>query len=186
MPHIRLDHVSMFFRINQGSRLSLKDWVLQGFRPKHDNRIEVRALEDVSLEVQEGARLGVIGHNGAGKSTLLKLLAGIYAPTQGVCEVAGRVCSLFDIGLGFEPEATGWENIKYRGLAFQEKARRRISELIARARLMVFVSHDLPSLAQWCDRILWLDHGRVRSVGPVRETLSAYATFMHELANRAA
>jgi ABC-type polysaccharide/polyol phosphate transport system ATPase subunit len=251
MPHIHLDRVSMFFRINQGSQLSLKDWFLQGFRRKHDHRIEVRALEDVSLEVQEGARLGVVGHNGAGKSTLLKLLAGIYTPTRGVCEVKGRVCSLFDIGLGFEPEATGWENIKYRGflqgetprsikakireiaeftelgdkldlpiryysagmmvrlafsiatsiepevllldevlaagdLAFQEKAKRRIKELIDRARLMVFVSHDLYSLEQWCDRILWLDHGRVRQVGPVRETLSAYQTFMQELANRAA
>ena len=58
--------------------------------------------------MEEGERLGVIGHNGAGKSTLLKLIAGIYPPTSGKRDVKGRISSLFDIALGFEPDANGW------------------------------------------------------------------------------
>jgi ABC-type polysaccharide/polyol phosphate transport system ATPase subunit len=68
----------------------------------------------VSLRVGEGERVGIIGHNGAGKSTLLKLLAGIYPPTTGSRTVVGRISSLFDITLGFEQDASGWENIYYR------------------------------------------------------------------------
>ena len=64
--------------------------------------------------MEQGERVGIIGHNGAGKSTLLKLLAGIYPPTSGTRRVSGRVSSLFDISLGFEPEANGWDNIRFR------------------------------------------------------------------------
>ncbi len=77
--------------------------------------MEVRALEGINLRVGEGERLGIVGSNGAGKSTLLKLLAGIYPPTAGRREVRGRISSLFEISLGFEADATGWENIAYRG-----------------------------------------------------------------------
>src|SRR5207248_8000678 len=76
--------------------------------------LEVRALHDVTLRAAQGDRVGIIGHNGAGKSTLLKVLAGIYPPTAGRRVVEGRISSLFDINLGFEAEATGWENIAYR------------------------------------------------------------------------
>ena len=72
-------------------------------------------MEHINLTINEGDRLGIIGHNGAGKSTLLKLLAGIYPPTSGKRQVRGRISSLFDIALGFELEASGWENITYRG-----------------------------------------------------------------------
>jgi ABC-type polysaccharide/polyol phosphate transport system ATPase subunit len=69
----------------------------------------------VNLAINEGQRVGIIGHNGAGKSTLLKLLAGIYPPTKGKRLVEGRISSLFDIALGFETDASGWENIYFRG-----------------------------------------------------------------------
>jgi ABC-type polysaccharide/polyol phosphate transport system ATPase subunit len=68
----------------------------------------------VNLRIEQGDRVGILGHNGAGKSTLLKLLAGIYPPTKGRRLVEGRVSSLFDISLGFEHDATGRENIFYR------------------------------------------------------------------------
>jgi len=78
--------------------------------------VVVKALNDINLDLSTGDRLGLIGHNGAGKSTLLRVLAGIYEPTSGSVEVTGKVASLFDIGLGFNPEATGYDNIRMGGL----------------------------------------------------------------------
>lgn len=113
MPLIRLDEVSLSFRIRRKKNLTLKEYILGGGFLKNDS-VEVHALSRIDLEAHEGDRVGVIGHNGAGKSTLLKLIAGIYPPSSGRREVSGRVCSLFDIALGFELDATGWDNIHYR------------------------------------------------------------------------
>ena len=116
MVTIDLDAVSLEFRVRRYKRLSLKEFLVRGMFSKAANPvIEVQALNEVSLQVHEGERVGVIGHNGAGKSTLLKLLAGIYPPTTGTRIVRGRISSLFDITLGFEQDASGWENISYRG-----------------------------------------------------------------------
>jgi len=82
------------------------------------------ALEDVSLVVRRGERVGIIGRNGAGKTTLLKLITGNFAPTRGIVVVNGSVQALINIGLGFHPEFTGYENIRaslvYNGLAEAE------------------------------------------------------------------
>ena len=75
----------------------------------------VWALRDVSLEVEEGKVLGIIGKNGTGKSTLLKIISRITAPTQGEVKIRGRVASLLEIGTGFHPELTGRENIFLNG-----------------------------------------------------------------------
>ena len=76
----------------------------------------IEALRDITLQLDHGARVGLIGHNGAGKSTLLRLLAGIYEPTRGVAEIRGRVAPVFDLGVGMDPEISGLENIMIRGL----------------------------------------------------------------------
>ena len=116
MSLIKLEDVGLKFHVRRAGRVSLKDYLLHGmFRRSKRNSFEVQALEHVNLTVDEGARLGIVGHNGAGKSTLLKLLAGVYPPTTGRRVVNGRISSLFDIALGFEPDANGWENIAYRG-----------------------------------------------------------------------
>jgi ABC-type polysaccharide/polyol phosphate transport system ATPase subunit len=242
---IQVDNLELVFRRCQAGRRTLKEILLGGWRSPQVEQSggEVAALHDVTFRVGEAERLGVIGHNGAGKSTLLRVLAGIYRPTRGVCRVNGRLSNLFDISLGFEPDATGWQNILYRGylqresprsicskmadiaefsglgqsldmpvryyssgmlvrlafaistaiepeillvdevlsagdLGFQEKARQRMRELIGRARLMVLVSHDLAALAQMCDRVLWLDHGKVRQLGAPAPTIAAYRNFM--------
>ena len=80
------------------------------------NQVSVMALRDLSLNLKSGDRLGVMGPNGAGKSTLLRVIAGIYAPTSGSIEVKGRIASLIDISLGMELEASGYENIRMRGV----------------------------------------------------------------------
>src|SRR5260370_6922125 len=77
--------------------------------------MEGRGRQNMNPASREGERLGIIGQNGAGKSTLLKMLAGIYPPTTGTRTVEGQVSSLFDLQLGFELDASGWENIAYRG-----------------------------------------------------------------------
>ncbi|WP_413934872.1 ABC transporter ATP-binding protein [Nitrospira sp. BLG_1] len=87
----------------------------------------VKALQDISMSLGEGDRLGLVGHNGAGKSTLLKVLAGIYQPTAGFFRIQGRVVSTLNISLGMEPEATGLENIMIRGLLLGMK-RREVSQ----------------------------------------------------------
>jgi ABC-2 type transport system ATP-binding protein len=76
----------------------------------------IQALADVSVRLEHGARVALVGHNGAGKTTLLRLLAGIYEPTRGVAEIRGRVAPIFDLGVGMDPEISGLENIMIRGL----------------------------------------------------------------------
>lgn len=112
MPQIALENVSLSFTVRRTRRITLKEYILKEMFRQSWNT--VHALSGLNLTVREGERLGVVGHNGAGKSTLLKLLAGIYPPTNGTVSVQGRICSLFDIALGFEPEASGWENIRFR------------------------------------------------------------------------
>jgi ABC-type polysaccharide/polyol phosphate transport system ATPase subunit len=115
MAHILLERVGVRFQVPRLGRTSLKDYVVHGlFRKGVNPKLTVHALADVSFEVREGDRLGIIGHNGAGKSTLLRTIAGVYRPTSGRARVDGRICSLFDVTAGFEADATGWENIAIR------------------------------------------------------------------------
>lgn len=81
----------------------------------------VEALRDVSFELREGDRLGVMGHNGAGKSTLLQVLAGVFPPSRGRYRSTGSIASLVNPMLGIEREATGYENIVIRGLVLGMK-----------------------------------------------------------------
>jgi homopolymeric O-antigen transport system ATP-binding protein len=76
----------------------------------------VSALRDITLSLREGDRLALIGHNGAGKTTLLRTLAGIYEPTRGSARVVGRVAPVFELGVGMDPDATGYQNIVVHGL----------------------------------------------------------------------
>lgn len=106
--------------IGTGGSRSLKNRVLSaatgGLISSNDKVPVVKALRNVSFQIQEGDRIGLIGHNGAGKSTLLKALAGIYQPTKGYLSISGRVVSTLNLSLGMELEATGLENIITRGL----------------------------------------------------------------------
>ncbi|MEM7620074.1 MAG: ABC transporter ATP-binding protein [Pseudomonadota bacterium] len=86
------------------------------FGEYNSNRIIVNALRGVDLKLKAGDRLGIIGHNGAGKTTLLQTIAGVLEPSIGERIVKGRISALYNIGLGFDPEASGYENIHLRGL----------------------------------------------------------------------
>lgn len=93
----------------------------------------MRALDCIDLELKDGDRLGLIGHNGSGKTTLLRVLAGVYWPSAGEASIEGAISSFTDLGLGMDPEATGWDNIRFRcafmGLSFNEA--KRLSPAIA-------------------------------------------------------
>lgn len=115
MAHIQLQHVDLEFQVGAERHNTLKSAVHSRFRRRTESRT-VKALNDLSLTIKAGERVGLIGHNGAGKSTLLKVMAGIYPPQRGTVVIDGHVCPLFEFVTGFEMEATGWENIRTRAL----------------------------------------------------------------------
>lgn len=120
MSSIDLRSVSVRFPIYGNDRRALYKEVIRigtgGLlsRDSHQ-RVVVTALDDINLNLRRGDRIALIGHNGAGKSTLLRVLAGIYQPTVGTIAIQGHVASLFDVGLGMDPDSTGVENIRLRG-----------------------------------------------------------------------
>ena len=108
-------------------------------------RVVVRALDGLNLLLNDGDRMGLVGHNGAGKSTLLRLLSGVYEPTSGDARIHGEIGSLIDISLGIDPEATGRENIFIRGGLLgltRSDISRRLDEIIEFTDLGQFI--DMP------------------------------------------
>lgn len=214
-------------------------------RPRH---IKFRALDSVTFEVQRGEVFGVIGSNGAGKSTLLKIITGVLDATSGSVEVSGRITAILELGLGFNPEYSGRENIYLSGLlygmgkaevdrkldsivefsglgdfierpvktyssgmharlafsiatavepdiliidealaagdaAFVQKCLRRIRELCSGGRTVLLVSHGTGIVAQLCNRAMWINHGRVRAIGPAIQVVQAYDLAAHQAAD---
>lgn len=121
MAYIKAENVVVDFPIYNASHRSLKTAVLRattGGRIGRDsgNRVIVRAIDHVSFEIRDGDRVGLVGQNGSGKTTLLRVLSGIYEPQGGLLEVRGRAATLLDLNLGIDPEATGYDNIIFRGI----------------------------------------------------------------------
>ena len=109
---IEIDHVSKHFKLNHARADSLKERVINLRKASYE---EFWALRDVSIEVQQGETIGLLGHNGSGKSTLLKCVAGIMRPTSGTIRKRGRTAALLELGAGFHGDLTGRENIYMNG-----------------------------------------------------------------------
>jgi ABC-type polysaccharide/polyol phosphate transport system ATPase subunit len=106
-------------------------------------RIVVRALENVSLTVNHGDQLGIIGHNGAGKSTMLRVFAGIYQPSEGEITIDGRVSPLFSTSPGLDLDDTGYENIVTCGLLLgmsRDEIERKMPEIEAFSELSDYLA----------------------------------------------
>jgi homopolymeric O-antigen transport system ATP-binding protein len=123
MAQIILRDVSVQIPIYQTRGRSLKAAIARhavgatiGRLPNNDDVVVVNALKNISLTLNSGDCVGIIGHNGAGKTTLLRVFADIYSPTGGSVEISGEVSPLTSISMGIDPEATGHENIITRAI----------------------------------------------------------------------
>jgi ABC-type polysaccharide/polyol phosphate transport system ATPase subunit len=139
---IAIERVSRRFRVYPREGRTLKELVMARGRLA---ATEVVALRDVSLQVEPGSAVGLIGRNGSGKTTLLRLVSGIIKPTSGRVAVGGRVGSLLELGAGFHPDFTGRENVYLNGAIHglrRSYVREQLDEIVAFAGLERFI--DLP------------------------------------------
>ena len=200
----------------------------------------IKALKNVSFTVKRGEILGIVGINGSGKSTLLKTLAGVLQPDGGEIDTFGYSISLLSLGVGFNPDLSGIDNIYLAGMVlgfseeeiqqkraeivefselgrailhpvktyssgmysklafsiavmlktdiilvdevlsvgdirFRQRSHKKMEELIRdRNTTVIIVSHNMNEIQQLCDRVLWLDKGRVRAIGPTDLIIKAY------------
>ena len=236
---IEISNVYLKFRKYTSGATHLKTYISELLRSSGVRYVDFFALSSLTLSINTGDRLGIVGLNGAGKSTLLKLIAGIYSPSSGRLLVDGKIAPLLEIGSGFHPELTGRENVRLNcallGLGkkatlakeseifqfaelehvadqqvkyystgmnlrlgfsicavvepdiliideffaggdhhFIEKSRAKLIQLISSARILIMVSHDLAYIREFCNRVIWLDAGRVKADGGVDEVLGLY------------
>jgi len=123
---ISIQNISKSFNIPTEARNSIKNLFINAFKKNTFNKLEI--LKDISFNVEYGEFYGIVGRNGSGKSTLLKLLAGIYTPETGKVTINGKLTPFIELGVGFNPELTGKENVFLNGalLGFSRKEMRRI------------------------------------------------------------
>jgi ABC-type polysaccharide/polyol phosphate transport system ATPase subunit len=235
-PAIRIRHLTKHYRIYPTPSDRLRDAL--GWRSQYK---EFDALRDVSFDINPGDFLGIVGRNGSGKSTLLKMVAGQLQPTSGQIETQGRV-TLLQLGLGFDPELTGLQNIKHSrmlqnlasdfeeveefvrdfselgdfinypvktystgmqsrlgfataiagdpdiliadevlavgDMSFSQKCLAKMRELKERGKTVVLVTHDVNSVKAFCDHAVWLNDGRMITLGPAKLVADDFRNFM--------
>ena len=141
---VKVENVSVMFNLNKEKIDNIKEYVIK-FLKRKIRFTEFWALTDVSFEVKEGERIGILGFNGAGKSTLLKVIAGVLKPTKGTVQVNGVIAPLLELGAGFDMNYTGAENIYLYGatMGYSRKyIEERYNEIVEFSELGEFI--DVP------------------------------------------
>jgi len=136
---IRIDCLSKIYKLYDRSIDRLKE-SLHPFRRSYHH--DFYALKDVSFEIGKGEMVGIIGKNGSGKSTLLKIIAGVLTPSAGTLEVNGKVSALLELGIGFNPDMTGRENIYFSGTIMgysREEMDAKVDDILAFADIGDFI-----------------------------------------------
>jgi ABC-type polysaccharide/polyol phosphate transport system ATPase subunit len=146
LPAVEFRSVSLRYRIMAERGInSFKEWTIRWLTRRMRYQ-ELVALSDVSFTVPGGHAVGIIGHNGAGKSTLLRIAAGILRPTRGTAVVRGRQAPVIELGLGFEAELSGRENIFFNGALLgrsQAEMEARLDEIVEFADLDEFIDQPI-------------------------------------------
>lgn len=119
---IKVENVSKTFKLPHEKNISVKSAIVNFYNSNKSYELQ-QALKNITFDVNKGDFFGIVGRNGSGKSTLLKLLAGIYSPTEGQITVKGKLTPFIELGVGFNPELTGRENVFLNGalLGFSRK-----------------------------------------------------------------
>lgn len=144
---IQVKNVYKNFRLPHEKDMTVKSALISTLRGKKSRTVTTQhALKDISFEIKKGEFFGIVGRNGSGKSTLLKILAGIYQPTQGSVLVRGRLVPFIELGVGFNPELTGRENVYLNGalLGFsKDEVTSMYDEIVKFAELEKFMDQKL-------------------------------------------
>ncbi len=138
---VKVENISVKFNLNKEKIDNIKEYLIK-FLKRKLRYTEFWALTDVSFEVKEGERIGILGFNGAGKSTLLKVIAGVLKPTKGTVQVNGVIAPLLELGAGFDMNYTGAENIYLYGatMGYSRKyIEERYDEIVAFSELGDFI-----------------------------------------------
>jgi len=171
---VEVKHVSMRFNLSSQKVDNLKEYFIKLVR-KELKYNEFWALKNVSLKVNRGDRLGILGLNGAGKSTLLKIIAGVLKPTEGSITVKGKIAPLLELGAGFEPVLILDEVLAVGDAKFKKKCEAKIQSMFDKGVTVLFVSHSLPQVQKICNKAILLEHGKIIASGGIEEVSNIYA-----------
>jgi len=144
-PSIILDNINVRYSATDQRIRSFKEYAIRFIKGEMQFK-EFSALKNISLQVNEGELLGIIGRNGAGKSTLLKVISRVLIPTEGRVRLRGRVSPLIELGAGFHPELTGMENIFVNGTLLghsRKEIESHIGEIIDFAEIGAFINSPI-------------------------------------------
>ena len=142
---VKVDHVSKFFKLPTEASQSLRTTMVNRFKGIKGYK-EQHVLKDISFDVEKGDFFGILGRNGSGKSTLLKIISQIYVPEHGSVTVNGKLVSFIELGVGFNPELTGRENVYLNGalLGFsREEIDEMYDDIVDFAELREFMNQKL-------------------------------------------
>ena len=140
---VSISHVSKNFKLPHERLNSLKEHALSFKKQTYES---FHALKDIDVEVKKGEFFGIVGRNGSGKSTLLKIIGGIYQPTSGSVAVNGTLTPFIELGIGFNPELTGRDNVFLNGAILgltKKEVLRKYDEIVEFAELEKFMDQKL-------------------------------------------